>query len=282
MNGLPNHLHEALKRDLLKIEDKDKNDSFVITVEDVIKAHYFVCDYFESETGVQSLYGIRDYNLLVSAISRQNICFAGKEKYKMPVEKCATFFYGLVKNHAFHDGNKRTALLATLYFLTKIGRHPTKNQKEFEELTIRIAANKLNSYSQWERFNGEEDAEIKFIVWKLSKLTEKNDYKIHSMTYRELDTQLHVYGFYLEQVGTQEVNLCWDKTGFFGKKKKEVLYQVGFKGWKKQVGTKSLICILKIVAEKKQIDYSTFYKGGEPLYELIDNYAGPLSRLKDK
>jgi death-on-curing protein len=282
MNLLPNHLQEALKGDLLKIKEKDKNTGFIVTVEDVIKAHYFVCDYFESETGERSLYGIRDYNLLVSAISRQNVCFEGKEKYKSPIEKCATFFYGLVKNHAFHDGNKRTALLSTLYFLTKIGRHPTRNQKEFEELTVRVAANKLNAYSQWGKFKGDEDAEIKFIIWKLSKLSEKNDYKIHSMTYRELNTQLHVYDFYLEQAGTQEINLCWDKPVLFGKKKKEVLYQIGFKGWKKQVGTKSLICILKIIAEKKQIDYSTFYKGGEPLYELIDNYAGPLSRLKDK
>ena len=282
MESLPTHLHEALERDLLKIQDRDKNPEFIVSVEDVIKAHYFICDYFESETGEESFYGIRDYNLLVSAVSRQKVCFGGIDKYESLLEKCSTFFYGLVKNHAFHDGNKRTALLSLLLFLTKIGRHPTKNQKEFEELTVRIAANQLNNYIQWEKFKCEDDAEIKFIVRRLAKLTEKNDYKIHSMTYRELDTQLHNYNYYLERAGTQEINLCRDRTTLFGKKKKDILYQIGFKGWKKQVGTKSLKCILKIVSQKEQIDYSTFYSSGEPLYELIDNYAGPLSRLKDK
>ncbi|MBQ3235121.1 MAG: hypothetical protein IJA97_03060, partial [Clostridia bacterium] len=85
-----------------------------------------------------------------------------------------------------------------------------------------------------------------------------------------------------EIAGTQEINLCRNKTSLFGKIKKESLLQVGFKGWKKQVGSKSLKCILKIVSEAKQIDFSTFYRGGEPLYELIDAYSGPLSRLKDK
>ena len=56
------------------------------------------------------LIGVRDLNLLGSAIGRQSASFGGKTKYTNPVDICATLFYGLVKNHSFSDGNKRTAL----------------------------------------------------------------------------------------------------------------------------------------------------------------------------
>lgn len=144
----------ALERDLKRVSEKDRNPNFIVSVEEVIKAHYLICSRFETEEGKSALYGIRDYNLLVSALSRQVVIFSGEEKYTNPLDKCATLYFGLVKNHAFHDANKRIALLTALYALAKIGRYPTNYQDEFERLTVLIASSGLPKGEEVEIISG--------------------------------------------------------------------------------------------------------------------------------
>lgn len=286
------HLNESYNREKQLILDKDFDDSYIVSVEDVLKAHYLICEYFEEETGEQSLYGIKNFNLLSSAVARQSVSIGNAYKYNDKIEKAATVFYGLVKNHAFHDGNKRTALLMLLFFLYKIGRVPAENQKKFEKLTETVAADTYNNYKIWKDFykrnlkkdkdKSVTDIKIDFIAREIRGLTTKKDESYKALTYRELDTALHPYGFYLEPVGTQEINLCYRYKSFFGKIKVEKLYQIGFKGWSRQVYEKSFKCIFSKIKEKIDIDAGTILRGGEPMYRLIETFSAPLSRLKDK
>lgn len=284
------HLDESYNKEKQLILDKDFDDSYIISVDDVLKAHYLICEYFEEETGAQSLYGVKNYNLLSSAVARQSVAIGNTYKYNNGIEKAATVFYGLVKNHAFHDGNKRTALLSLLYFLYKIGRVPTENQRKFERLTEAVAADKYTDFIEWKDFykrnlkkdKSDIDIKIEFITSTIRGLTTKKDESYKSLTYRELDTALHPYGFFLEPVGTQEINLCYRHKSFFGKIKVEKLYQIGFKGWSRQVYEKSFKCIFSKIKEKIDIDVGTILRGGEPMYKLIETFAAPLSRLKDK
>lgn len=285
MELLYDHLTESYNMERQKISEKDYDESYIITVDDVLKAHYLICEYFENETGEQSLYGVKNYNLLSSAVARQSVSIGNVYKYKTNVDKAATVFYGLVKNHAFHDGNKRTALLSLLYFLYKIGRVPTENQKNFEQLTEIVAADKYDTYKAWKQFSKKSsdiDAKVRFISKMLSKLTTKKDESYKSLTYRELDTALHPYGFYLEPSGTQEINLYYQYKTIFGRQKTQKLYQIGFKGWTRQVNEKSFKCIFSKIKGKMDVDIGTILRGGEPMYKLIESFAGPLSRLKDK
>lgn len=284
------HLETSYNRERQLITNKDFDDSYIISVEDVLKAHYLICEYFEDETGEQSLYGIKNYNLLSSAVARQSVAIGNIYKYKNDIEKAATVFYGLVKNHAFHDGNKRTALLSLLYFLSKINRVPTENQRKFEKLTENVAADKYSDYKGWKDFykrsvkkcKSDTDIKIDFIASEIRSLTTKKDESYKTLTYRELDTALHPYNFYLEPVGTQEINLCYKYKSFLGKIKTVKLYQIGFKGWSRQVYEKSFKCIFSKIREKIDIDVGTILRGGEPMYKLIETFAAPLSRLKDK
>lgn len=63
--------------------------------------------------------GIKDAGVLQSAIDRQTVGYGQTLKYSTPMLNAATLAYGLAKNHAFHDGNKRTALVAMLAHLDK-------------------------------------------------------------------------------------------------------------------------------------------------------------------
>lgn len=62
-------------------------------------------------------HGIRDVNLLESALFRPQSSFGGEDLYPDFFEKAAVFVHSLLLNHAFADGNKRTAMASLLVFL---------------------------------------------------------------------------------------------------------------------------------------------------------------------
>ena len=62
-------------------------------------------------------HGIRDLNLLISAISRPQASFAGEDLYSDLFDKAAAFIHSLILNHPFLDGNKRTAIVSGARFL---------------------------------------------------------------------------------------------------------------------------------------------------------------------
>lgn len=64
--------------------------------------------------------GLRDEGLLESAVARQDAAvyiYGRGDIYSAP----ASLAYGLVKNHPFVDGNKRTAFISMLVVLLRIG-----------------------------------------------------------------------------------------------------------------------------------------------------------------
>ncbi|MBR0483924.1 MAG: type II toxin-antitoxin system death-on-curing family toxin [Oscillospiraceae bacterium] len=60
---------------------------------------------------------IRDEGLLDSAINAPFQTFGGEELYPSLLEKASHLGYGLIKNHPFVDGNKRTGTHTMLVFL---------------------------------------------------------------------------------------------------------------------------------------------------------------------
>ncbi len=73
------------------------------------------------ELEADALVRVTDLGLADSAVSRPNASFDGQEFYPTMAQKAATLLYGVARNHAFIDGNKRVAVLATLQFLNYNG-----------------------------------------------------------------------------------------------------------------------------------------------------------------
>jgi len=87
--------------------------------------------------------GVRDYNLLVSAINRP---FAGtndSEFYPTTYLKAAAVIESIVKNHPFIDGNKRTGYVVMRLFLLSDGLDINASQDEKYEFVIEIATGNL-------------------------------------------------------------------------------------------------------------------------------------------
>jgi len=62
-------------------------------------------------------YGVRDINLLSSAIYMPESSFDGKYLHETIPSMAAAYAYHLYQNHPFIDGNKRVALASALVFL---------------------------------------------------------------------------------------------------------------------------------------------------------------------
>ncbi|MDR0992595.1 MAG: type II toxin-antitoxin system death-on-curing family toxin [Ruminococcus sp.] len=61
-------------------------------------------------------FGLRDDGLLEAALAAPLASFGGADLFPTVIEKAARLALGIIKNHPFIDGNKRTGILA-LYFL---------------------------------------------------------------------------------------------------------------------------------------------------------------------
>lgn len=61
--------------------------------------------------------GVRDVGLIESAVERPKATFDGQDLYPNLFLKAAALMHSLLKNHAFVDGNKRTAYTSIGIFL---------------------------------------------------------------------------------------------------------------------------------------------------------------------
>ena len=65
--------------------------------------------------------GVRDGALIESAVGRPFQSAFGQDIYPTTIEKGVALFHALIANHAFVDGNKRTAVTALDHFLLANG-----------------------------------------------------------------------------------------------------------------------------------------------------------------
>ena len=89
----------------------------------------YVLDYEECMGLIQSMrfaresdiFGVEKDDSFRSSIAAIYQSFDGKDLYPSIQEKAANLLYFVVKNHSFHDGNKRIAACLFLYFLDRNG-----------------------------------------------------------------------------------------------------------------------------------------------------------------
>jgi len=84
--------------------------------------------------------GIRDENLLDSAINAPFQVFADKSMFPSIQQKAVRLGFGLIMNHPFVDGNKRIGVHVMLTMLAMNGIELEHTQKELYEIILKVAA----------------------------------------------------------------------------------------------------------------------------------------------
>lgn len=265
----------------------------VICIVDVLNAHFSITDYFiengEGEKDIGDI-GPIDKGLLSSAVAMQIVECSGNLKWKTDYEKCSALFYGLIKNHPFHDCNKRTALLTTLYYLSKLNLTPTAHHKELEIITRIIASNTIQDRKAFKPYSKFENGEIRFLAQYLQKNTRPIDKKYYVITYNELNNKLGGFGYYLNNPHGNLIDIIriGKRSSLFGvrnnREKHTRVGTIGFSGWTRELPRKEMRLLREYtgLSAKDGFDSQVVYNEAPPLSSLINAYSGVLQRLAKK
>ena len=109
-----------------------------LTIEDVLEIHA------RQITRYGGASGIRDRNLLESAVAAPQAAFGGEWLHTDLFEMAAAYAFHIAENQPFVDGNKRTGLLCSVVFLNINGITIDYPDPRLYQAMIDIAEKKLN------------------------------------------------------------------------------------------------------------------------------------------
>lgn len=239
-------------------------DRAFLNCEDVLDAHYLICDHFLKLGEGIAGFGPKDFGLLSSAVSRQLASAFGTFIYDDFWEIASSLIFGLINDHPFHDGNKRTAFLSSVFFMMEHGYTPSVDITEVEDFTVEIA--------DFKRANGRH-MEVSEIAPKFKTMFRKQDNRMsYLVTFNELQLLLNEHGCSIGSPNGNFINVY---------KGENRVSQIGFPGWTKEVSRNAISTVRKSTGllPENGVDAQVFFKGADPLSKLIGAYEEPLRRL---
>ena len=115
-----------------------KEPPVFLTVDQVLAVHRRVVQEFGGDLEV------RDYGLLESAVMMPAAQFGGEYLHDGLPAMAAAYLFHICRNHAFVDGNKRTALAAAEVFVLLNDMRLKATGRQLENLTLGVARGKVS------------------------------------------------------------------------------------------------------------------------------------------
>lgn len=108
-----------------------------LSIDDILEIHRQVVSEFG---GTQ---GIRDLGRIEPAVATQSQEVFGNQIYPTIYEKAGAIMRGIIQDHPFVDGNKRTATVASVSLLLWNGCTFHADKGELEDFAVVVATDKL-------------------------------------------------------------------------------------------------------------------------------------------
>ena len=108
-------------------------DPIFLTIDEVLRAHAEQIELYGGDAA------LLDRGLLESACAMPSASFYGQYAHDGLAAMAAAYLFHLAKNHAFADGNKRTAAVAAVLFLEFNGVDFDVDEVEFQALVLGVA-----------------------------------------------------------------------------------------------------------------------------------------------
>lgn len=271
----------------------------VLSTNEVLRIHELLCNEFRGTSHNICPEGVRDINLLESAVGKQHTGLGDRLKYPDAYSSAATLTFGICCNHAFHNGNKRTALVALLAHLEKnklvikgTNERPI-NDKELERKIIEIAEHKFaEGFTLKKGHPGREkghEGEVQAITeWlRINSQRVRRDEK--PVTFREFRRILKKFGFELENPKDNliEVVKYEKRKKWLGRQYNERVHicRMPYPG---REGEPVGISVIKKVRancglrEEDGVPSGSFYGDDQVISAFINRYRNILKRLGNK
>ena len=112
----------------------------------IVFIHEHLTDFFADKEDPISPPGVKSILTIESAAARPYATAGGSDAYPTPFLKAASLFHSIAGNHSFYNGNKRAALLSTLYFLSEHGIWIERcDDDEMFEFTRKTTAHEISA-----------------------------------------------------------------------------------------------------------------------------------------
>lgn len=267
-------------------------DLQTLNTEDVISIHERLVEDFAGTNDPILPAGVKSIALLDSAVGRQHTGLGETLKYPRPIENAATLTYGICCDHPFHNGNKRTALVAMLVHLdrNKLSLFEI-GQKDLFDMIVAVADHRLDHKKK--RKSDERphpDDEVKAIAQWISGGADKVVRGEKPITYRQLRKILEGFGYGLGDANGSYIDVVKYETiekGIFRKQKVRVtkhITSIGYPGETKEVAMKIIKNVRRIckLREEDGVDSSSFYDQTVVMDAFINRYRKILTRLANR
>lgn len=127
-------------------------EPYWINKEDCLSAHDKLLSHFGG------LEGVRDDGMLEPALSRPEQLYHYEKAGAF--ELAASYAYGIIKNHPFIDGNKRTGYVTCALFLSANGWYFDASEVEVVAMTLALASGEISEdqFSFWLEENSRKNS----------------------------------------------------------------------------------------------------------------------------
>lgn len=271
--------HEAVEREYHRwcreVERTGEREANVgLSSTQVLRVHFTLVDSFYGKQEGLGGIGPKSLHLLMSSVGRQHTSCPGDRVEDM----VATLMYGLVLNHPFHDANKRTAFLSSMLLLYVNGLMPKITETQFEDFVVSVAEKSFRNLDKYKRtFLDQEQADVMYIAHYIRSVTRQADQKDYVVTYREIRSILRSFGFDLINPSGNYIDVVKADGPDAGTR----VTHVGFHGWSKQAAKGVIKEIRRATALDvlNGVDSGAFFRGEQPITNLLARYYEPLERL---
>src|SRR5438876_3096834 len=245
-----------------------------LSVEDVLLIYRVLVEDFADAEDPIAPAGVRSSALLESAVGRQLTSAGGVLKYPDPIDNAASLTFGICNDHAFHNGNKRTALVAMLVHLDR--NHlslDNTSQDALYAMILSVATHSIGIRSPRRgpprplprRHADEEVREIS--AWIRQRVRKVKRGEKH-LTFRQLRRILESFDYSLADPHANTIDVLryeWVRKGFLSREKVRVAKRIGSIGYRDEGTVVALKDIKRVrqlcqLREEDGVPSDTFYE----------------------
>jgi death-on-curing protein len=263
-----------------------------LTKDEVLHIHARVCRDFAGTADPVDTPGVRDVGLLESAVARQGTGAGNYLKYDTVWSNAATLTFGICCNHAFYNGNKRTALVCMIAHLEK-NRHALFGTKhdELYAMIKDVAKHSLGHRIDARAKNQalpprDADREVDAIARWLRKRARRIERDERRITHRQLRQILGQHGFEMRDPKNNAITVDRPVERRRGLRLKRVteyerICSIAYRGDTHPVALRDIRLVRKLCGLDAGHGYDSyaFYKSADAVDVWINDYRSVLARL---